>query len=447
MVHEEAIGSIGAKVRLHPTGVRPIQHGLGGLGGECLFAKHIDSSSNHNVSRGNALGRSNGVRVAIRFCQVTGYFLVCSGSSQVSTSRLCRVAHSCRCGGLGGNSSACDGEHHVVLVQRNGRVNPGVIGLAERNCFGERAVVGLKATAVAVNDRQGERAISSLDDAFGCQRGSFSSSHVGGRCIGSDDCRLGVTIRLRTTNGVQRGCGHCRSLARYRSGQRSLAFVVARPQRFRIGIQLEHAGVHALPERLRAVLVSGVVAHAQCSNGVGVFACFNRNNELVLAGLVRGVVNQLAFDGGLSGHALIERAHEQVAVAGAAQSKTQVHFVARGLDGRRNNLEHARGVRDVLGSNFGHNGLRRSRRLIDGAGDREHNLGTHRGRMSRQVLRAVQVDRHVLEDRIAAARCGVLNLHAAHVDVIVGLAFNRYRACGLAGSNGDVGDAPRTLTA
>ena len=67
--------------------------------------------------------------------------------------------------------------------------------------------------------------------------------------------------------------------------------------------------------------------------------------------------------------------------------------------------------------------------------------------MSSQVLRTVQVNRHVLEGGVAAARCGVLKLLATHVDVVVGLAFNRYRACSLASSNGDVGDAPRTLTA
>ena len=446
MVHEKAIGSIGAEVRLHKTGVRPIQHGLGGFGGECLFAKHIDGGSNHNVSCGNALGRNDGVRVAIRFCQVARYFLVRSGSSQVSASRLCGVAHGCRCGGLGGNSSARNGERHVVPVQRDGRVNPSGIGLLEGNCFGERAVVGLKTAAVAVNDRQGERAVSGFDDAFGCQRSSFSSSHVGGGCIGGDDGRLGVAVSLRTTNGVQRCSSHCRSFARHGSSQRSLTFVVARPQRFRIGIQLEHAGIYALPERLRTCLVSGVVARAQSSNGVGVFACFNRNNELILAGFIRGVVDQLAFDVGLGSNALIERAHEQVAVAGATQSEAQVHFVARGLDGRRNNLEHARGVRDVLGRDLGHNGLRRSRRLIDGAGDREYDFSAHRGRMSRQVLRAVQVNRHVLEGGVAALRCGVLNLLAAHVDVVVGLAFNRYRAGSLAANNGNVGDAPRTLT-
>ena len=158
-------------------------------------------------------------------------------------------------------------------------------------------------------------------------------------------------------------------------------------------------------------------------------------------------MDQLAFNGGLSGHALIERAHEQILIAGAAQSEAQVHFVARGLNRGGNNLEHARGVRDVCRGNLGHNGLGNARRLIDGAGDREHDFSSHRSRISSQVLRAVQIDRHVLEDRVAAARCGVLDLLAAHVDVIVGLAFNRYRARGLAGSNGDVGDAPRTLTA
>ena len=67
--------------------------------------------------------------------------------------------------------------------------------------------------------------------------------------------------------------------------------------------------------------------------------------------------------------------------------------------------------------------------------------------MRRQILRAVQVDRHVLEGGVAATRCGVLNLLAAHVDVVIGRAFNRYRAGSLAANNGNVGDAPRTLTA
>ena len=262
MVHKEAIGSVSTEVRLHPTGIRPIQHGLSGIGSESLFAEHIDSGSNHNVSCGNTFGSRNGVRIAVGFCQVTGYFLVCSGSSQVSAGRLRGVAHGCRCGGLGGNSSARNGERHVVLVQRDGRVNPGVVGLTERNCLRERTVVGLKTAAVAVNDRQGERAISGFDDAFGCQRGSFSSANISSRCIGGDDSRLGVAVRLRTANGIQRCSGHRRSLARHRGGQRSLTFVVARPQRFSIGIQLEHAGVHALPECLRACLVSSVVALA-----------------------------------------------------------------------------------------------------------------------------------------------------------------------------------------